>query len=721
MNQSDELLRRIDGLYDAWLTGVGGEPRNGQRHMMRLIAQSILHEVDGERLAVVEAGTGTGKTLAYLLAGVVCAQALSKKLVVATSTVMLQEQVLRELAHIISHTELKIKAGVVKGRGRYLCPLKLDQKRANLQAQLGLDAAQTALTGNLEDQSLEDEEEVEEVEQSLPDVTLVNLARAWRNGEWDGDRDHWTGTAPGGLWRELTNSRAGCLRDRCAHFSNCPFFLARDESRQFDLIVTNQDLLLADLSLGGGAILPVPEESILVIDEAHNLAGKARRWASCAADPGNFERMGREAGKAIGSACSLLEDCEELRESVDQFEQRLSLLGSPERLLVRALSELEFESDSKTSGLCYFREGKLPDDLLELGQELSAHLQVMAREASNCTEAVEQALDALSADQPRGYHEALLIELREQTSRLNEQGGVMLDFSPPPEDAKEPYPLQAEERVRWSVCDREGSGGPSFGLRSAPLFPGNRLELTLWSRCYSALCTSATLRGLGSFDNFKLETGIGEKAHFEHIESPFPFADMVTMHVPTEVASPRANKSHTTDIVRLLPKLLLEEKSGLILFTSWWQLLEVYRRLPARSRKQVLSQDAMGSKQLLRAHKQAVDAGKRSYLMGVASLTEGLDLPDEYCRHVIIAKLPFMVPTDPVERALSDWYEANSENPFRALSLPYASLKLRQACGRLVRNENDYGRITLLDSRAANTPWGREILDSLPAYRMEFS
>ncbi len=716
MNQPDDILGRIEDLYRQWLAGVGGEPRQGQWQMMRRMAESFLQEDDGSRLAVIEAGTGTGKTLAYLLAGTVCADALEKKLIVATSTVMLQEQVLRELANIAEHTSLDIKAGVVKGRGRYLCPLKLHQKRAAAQGELGL--GRLAKEGALDagDAELDDETQAAAEDGS---GLLLRLADAWQSGEWDGDCDHWVGSLPRSLWREVTNSRVGCLRDRCAHFHACPFFMARDASREFDLLVINQDILLADLSLGGGAILPLPEEAITVIDEAHNLADKARRWASFAADPGAFGRFGGEVGESLEAALRLLGDDAELREAAESYAERLNLLASPEDLLVKALSALKFESSTQDAGLCYFHGGKLPAQILELCGELHAHLQVMAQEACKVTDALEAALDALAPDEPRSRYEALLIDLREQTSGLQEQAVVMRDFSPELDDHEQGVPVPSQQRVRWSVQDKKETPARRFGLRSAPLFPGERLNLILWPRCYAALCTSATLRGLGSFNSFKLETGIGEQAAFAHIESPFPYRDMVTFSVPKGLASPREFKAHTNDIAHLLPELMNEEKSGLILFASWRQLTEVHKRLPAKSRKLVLSQDAFPSGRLVRMHKEVIDRGRRSYLMGVASFAEGLDLPDEYCRHVIIAKLPFMVPTDPVERALREWYEEQNEDAFRVLSLPYASLKLRQACGRLVRNENDYGRITLLDSRAANTNWGREIIDSLPPYRIE--
>lgn len=749
MNLNEEQISRIDDLYQEWLNGIGGESRRGQWRMMRRIAETFLHEVEGARLAAIEAGTGTGKTLAYLLAGTVCAKVLEKKLIVATSTVMLQEQVLSELANISEHTSLEIKAGVVKGRGRYLCPLKLDQKRAAAQGELGLDVGQdpsrllasdAALKSGLGtgDQAEGDQEESDlgtgdqesglgtgDPEEGGEDEgdgmgLLVRLSQAWHSGEWDGDRDRWVGSLPRSLWREVTNSRIGCLRDRCEHFHACPFFIARDASREFDLLVVNQDLLLADLSLGGGVILPSPEEAVIVIDEAHNLADKARRWASCIANPGGFQRHGREVGEVLEGALRLLGHDEELRQSAEVFAERLNLLASPENLLVKALSRLKFDAGIKDSGLCYFSGGELPEEILVPSDELSAHLRVMAQEAWKITEALETHLDGLAPDEPRTRHEALLIELREQASSMNEQAVVMQDFAPAPETPEQRTSVHLEQRVRWSVQDTQDSGAARFGLRSAPLFPGERLKEALWSRAYAVLCTSATLRGLGSFATFKLETGISEHAHFEHIESPFPYRDMVTFRVPKGLSNPRQFREHTNDIAYLLPELMLEEKTGLILFTSWRQLTEVYKRLPAKSRKQVLSQDAFATARLVHKHMQAVDRGRRSYLMGVASFAEGLDLPDEYCRHVIIAKLPFMVPSDPVERALREWYEARSEDAFRVLSLPYASLKMRQACGRLVRNENDYGRITLLDSRAANTIWGREIIESLPPYRMEF-
>ncbi len=706
----DRILGQLETLYREWLASIGGEARRGQWRMMQSIVETCLHDTDGERLAAIEAGTGTGKTLAYLLAGAMCARALEKKLLIATSTVVLQEQVLRELTNIATHTSLEFKAGVVKGRGRYLCPLKLEQQSAP-QAQLDLGAGEEPRTTAGEERT---DSAVNETDARHTHL-LTELADAWRAGEWDGDRDHWTGDLPWSLWHGLTNSRAGCLREHCLHYRVCPFFLARTDSESFDLLVVNQDLLLADLTIGGGAILPKPEEVIAVIDEAHNLADKARRSASRAANPGGFMTIGQQTGETLERALKLLGHDEELREAAEIFAERLQLLAAPAGGLTKALSGLEFESSGKDAGLCYFAGGRLPDKLLELSDQVHAHLEVMAAQTAKILKALQAALDNLSAAESRGPYEALLIDLGEQAAHLQEQAMVMHNFAPVPESSA--TDAACGQRVRWSVQDRQRSGSHSFGLCDAPLFPGELLSELLWPRFHAVLCTSASLRGLGSFSNFQRETGIAACARLEHIESPFPYRDMVTLRVPRGLANPRYFREHTNDIAHLLPDLMAEEKAGLILFTSWRQLNEVHRRLPPKCRKQVLSQDAFAAGRLVQKHKAAVDRGRRSYLMGVASFAEGLDLPDEYCRHVIIAKLPFMVPTDPVQRAMREWYEAHNEDAFRTLSLPCASLKLAQACGRLVRNENDYGRITLLDNRADSTAWGRELLDSLPPYR----
>lgn len=169
----------------------------------------------------------------------------------------------------------------------------------------------------------------------------------------------------------------------------------------------------------------------------------------------------------------------------------------------------------------------------------------------------------------------------------------------------------------------------------------------------------------------------------------------------------------------MLPELVGGEVSALVLFTSWRQLYEVRRQLPDGLLGSLRFQGDAAKQALLEAHRDAVDRGEPSVLVGLASFAEGLDLPDDYCRHVVIVKLPFAVPEDPLDQAMAEWAEAQGRNPFFDIAVPDAALRLVQACGRLIRHEGDHGRITLLDRRILTQRYGRALLDSLPPYRMD--
>ena len=180
---------------------------------------------------------------------------------------------------------------------------------------------------------------------------------------------------------------------------------------------------------------------------------------------------------------------------------------------------------------------------------------------------------------------------------------------------------------------------------------------------------------------------------------------------------------HTDAVIEALPELLsdggADGSSGgaLVLFASRRQMETVYESLPGTWRNRILMQGQQSRQQLLDSHKKSVDSGGHSVLFGLASFAEGLDLPGDYCRHVIIAKLPFAVPDDPIEAALAEWIEAKGGNPFMQITVPDAALKLVQACGRLLRTEKDSGIITLLDRRIVTKRYGRAMLDSLPPFR----
>jgi len=189
--------------------------------------------------------------------------------------------------------------------------------------------------------------------------------------------------------------------------------------------------------------------------------------------------------------------------------------------------------------------------------------------------------------------------------------------------------------------------------------------------------------------------------------------------VPRLNCDPSDNLRHTELIVAAIPKLLATTDAALMLFSSRRQMRDVLDGLDDEWRDRVLCQDDFQKSQLLKYHRKRVDDGEGSIIFGLASFAEGIDLPSKYCTHVLIAKLPFSVPNDPVEMTLADWVEEQGHNPFMKLAVPDAAFRLLQATGRLLRNEQDTGQITLFDERIVTRRYGKAILDSLPPYRRE--
>ena len=191
------------------------------------------------------------------------------------------------------------------------------------------------------------------------------------------------------------------------------------------------------------------------------------------------------------------------------------------------------------------------------------------------------------------------------------------------------------------------------------------------------------------------------------------------LRIPNLGADPRDGPGHSASIIEHLPSILADALGSLVLFSSRRQMLEVYAGLDREFRERVLVQGDLSKQELIRQHRAQVDKKNPSVIFGLASFAEGVDLPGRYCEHVVIAKIPFAVPDDPVEAALSEWIERNGGNPFMEIAVPDASLRLIQACGRLLRNEQDSGVVTLLDRRLVTQRYGKAILNALPPFRRE--
>ena len=270
-------------------------------------------------------------------------------------------------------------------------------------------------------------------------------------------------------------------------------------------------------------------------------------------------------------------------------------------------------------------------------------------------------------------------------------------------------------KARWFTLV-EQSGNLDFEICSSPILAASTLFFSLWQECCGAVVTSATLTALNRFDRFKMLAGTPHDSLYNVVPSPFNYPESGQLVVPSQATDASKSAVHTDAIIDSIPDLLNPEEGSLVLFSSRRQMLDVYDGLQMDWRHRVLVQGDRSKQALLEEHKKRIDDGQGSVIFGLASFAEGVDLPGRYCTHVVIAKIPFAVPDDPVSAALSEWIDHRGGNAFMELTVPEASLRLVQACGRLLRTESDTGQVTLLDDRIVTRRYGKAILQSLPPF-----
>jgi ATP-dependent DNA helicase DinG len=252
---------------------------------------------------------------------------------------------------------------------------------------------------------------------------------------------------------------------------------------------------------------------------------------------------------------------------------------------------------------------------------------------------------------------------------------------------------------------------------ASPVLPTELLQKNLWERCFAAVITSATLTALGKFDRLRQRTGMPSGSVCTVVPSPFHYAQCAQLVVPVTAVESNLVEQHTQSVVDFMHNEVSLQEATLVLFASRRQMLEVYQTVSSDVRAAVLLQDDYSKQQLLQLHRMRIDQKQPSIIFGLASFAEGVDLPGDYLRHVVIAKIPFAPPDDPVGKTLSDWVDAQGGNAFMQIQVADASLRLVQASGRLLRTESDTGRISILDRRLLTKRYGKMLLDSLPPYQ----
>jgi len=713
---TDAIKSEIQSAYSTFLKNRKLKARQGQRLMVAQIARTlgnIQTSSDGVRtstahVCAIEAGTGTGKTLAYLVAALPVAKARDKRIVVSTATVALQEQLIfKDLPDLQKYAEISFKYALAKGRSRYLCLSRLEQ---SLEEASEPQAAQATMS--LFDEFLQNNNSSKEA------VALYQeMAQQYLSGRWEGDRDSWKDSLEEPVWRRITTDHNQCTNRRCSNFSSCAFFKARNELDGADIIVANHDLVLADLSLGGGVVLPDPQDTIYIFDEGHHLPDKAiDHFAGSFRVNASLQWL-RLLKKSLTDLNTELGRDELILRQLNQLPEILNTLEIELAECYRQLHEITHFSpenmDKDVRPVYRFEKGIVPDVLTQSALNLKISFASLCQKLEVIVKQLKDALDPEAAS-------ALGKEESEQWLPL----ATMLHGRAV--SAWELWGMYAAPQVegvmpiaRWITLQNQ-QVDLDLEVSCSPISAAGTLARNLWQPCFAAVLSSATLTALGSFDRIRTRAGLPEDAACMVVPSPFDFQSNGVLALPEEACDPTQSELHTQKIVTFVKEKIKKEEGTLVLFSSRRQMRDVLDKLPASLLNIILVQDDLTKMVLLERHRTRVDDGQGSIIFGLASFAEGIDLPGKYLSHVVITRIPFSVPDDPVEKTLSEWIEAKGGNPFLQITVPDASIRLVQAVGRLLRTESDTGTVSLLDRRVQTKRYGKQLLNSLPPFKRHF-
>ena len=657
-------------------TFSGFEYRPEQEQMLAGVTKAIYRS----QHLMVEGGTGVGKSIAYLLPAVLFAISQGQRVVISTNTINLQEQLMQKdipaLLSVLEGAGLVekdvVKAALLKGRTNYLC-----LHRWNYLAR----------SENL----------------TVDDARLLSKTAVWLQDTISGDRGeiNLSGRDSFGWSRVSAGEKGFCpgLRD------GGPCFLrtARERAEQAHIVVVNHALLMSDLVRGGSLI---PDYQYLVVDEAHNLEDEATRQLGFEIPQGQLEDVAEQLSRLITQlrlalATEPVESAvrQEGERTISDVESALPairehwarLWAASERVLEARVQDAPDERSQLILDH-QLRSQSMWSDLVVDWENLDVRMLQAAQALGRLQRYLENTTLPAATDQP-----ALVMESANTQESLEHLRGQLGSILSTPDDST----------VNWMARDRNKA---DISLHSAPLNVGETLNEELFSKKECVVMTSATMGTEGNFEYVRRRSGFPEESDELLVGSPFDYQKAAMLLIPEDMPAPNSD-GYMDGICRVLTDLgkSLEGRT-MALFTSYSALRGAASRIRSplmAEGVQVLAQSIDGPpQQLLRRF---IDDPK-SVLLGTASFWEGVDLPPGVLKALVLTRLPFQVPTDPVVKARSDQYE----DPFKEFSIPQAVLRFRQGIGRLIRNKGDKGAIVVLDRRIIGRSYGGSFMKSIP-------
>ncbi|GAA6206586.1 ATP-dependent DNA helicase DinG [Thalassotalea sp. SU-HH00458] len=675
-------------------------PRKQQTFLIAEIAKTLAGDYDKSRkIITIEAGTGTGKSLAYSLGAIPLALSRQKTVCISTATVALQEQLVdKDLPFLKEHSGLNFNFSLVKGRQRYVCQQKLAaavSQHDNPQA--GFTFAQKP---------------------SAMDIKLLsNLHNALKNNQWQGDIDSWADPIPHYIWQQIQSDKHSCLKTLAEH-AHCPFHKAREAMVTCEVLVINHSLLLADLELGGGRILPAPEDVFYIIDEAHHLPKVTRDHSSASVTlKGSLDWLEKlkelsaklskliKSQSVISPSIKLSDDCQDL---IGELNKVVSFIDNNQALYFAEQVDKHNRFAREDDNSIYrFENGIIPKNLKNWAEDLTELSKKCLTQSNKLYNLLMESVK--DGDVQMYLAEPALAECGFMIQRLENFHALWAMYAV--SDNEKGAPM-----ARW--MEKISSKRQDILLSASPIEVGFTLEDNLWSKCEGAVLCSATILALNSFDHFRRQVGLqtNDGTQYQKVDSPFDYQNNAKLLVHPMQNEPSAHE-FTDELIKELPAIIKQDKATLVLFSSYWQMEQVAKSLREDHKLSIQVQGEQSRQHIIEQHKKLCDDDKDSIIFGTQSFSEGLDLPGKYLTNLIITKLPFSVPTSPVEQAQAEYITTKGGNPFMSISVPETSKKLVQATGRLLRNEQDTGTITIMDTRLVSKRYGKDLLNSLPPYR----
>jgi ATP-dependent DNA helicase DinG len=662
---STQTASALPSLYDFFAPGgvlsrspLPYEFRKGQLEM----AQAVERALEEKRHLIVEAGTGTGKTLAYLLP----ALRSGRRVIISTGTKNLQEQLFFKDIPFLESLLGPLQVCYMKGRANYLCRHKLYALRS-----------QPILSG-------------------LEEISQYQAIADWEKTTETGDRaeiDDLPETSQ--LWAKLDARSDACLGQSCADYQRCFITEMRRKAAESDIVIVNHHLFFADLAIkqqasGAPDAGVLPEADIVIFDEAHELEDTASSYFGISLSNIRFEELSRDVESLLRAkqafSAGISSAAQVLRERARMF---FAALPSPQH----ANRARAGDPDPRGPG----RGGPNGDGRMQFsGREEFLEAQGdLYLGVLNGLHRLEGEFERL-----RGVEEAM--PLRRRTAEIRDQ----LKFLMETED---------KNTVFW--LERRGGKGRnatmSTHLQATPIDVSEILGELLFENFPSVVLTSATLTVQGGFEHIRKRLGLRDARELV-VPSHFRYGEQALLYLPPEMPDPRDANFQDEAAKRIRRMLEITQGRAFCLFTSYQQMHDLYDRLLTEVGFPLLLQGTAPRKALLEEFRETPNA----VLFGTSSFWQGVDVQGEALSCVIVDRLPFAVPTDPVVQARMRAIEENGGSPFFEYQVPSAVITLKQGFGRLIRSLEDRGVLMLLDPRIQRQRYGRVFLESMPPYRV---